>query len=255
MIKKAAYNILESVYKNKGLSATINGLSVRLPVRYFRYFPHNYEAANFQFLKENCKPGDIVLDIGAHLGVFAVAAAMYTNRSGKVYAFEPTSSTNNLLKKTIQYNKLENIVFPRKEAVGKESGKTYFYVSDVEGDNSNSLVSHVRDRNLHSEEIDVVSVDGFAEKMNLEKINFLKIDAEGAEFDVLKGAAKTLQNYRPVCILSIHPVPILSKGDKLEDIYDFVKQLNYSISYNDQPFSKGELMANRELIDLHLRPL
>ena len=255
MIKKAAYNILEAVYKNKGLPRNINGITTRLPVRYFRYFPHNYEAENFQFLKENCNPGDTVLDIGAHLGVFAVAAAKYTNGTGKVYAFEPTPVTNQLLNKTIRFNKLEKIIFPRNEAVGKEIGKTRFYVSDIEGDNSNSLVSYVADRETHGEEINVVSIDSFIEQMNIKKVGFIKIDAEGAEFDVMTGAAKTLQNHRPVVILAIHPSPILSKGDKLEDIYDFIEQLNYSISYHGKAISKNEFCSNNKLIDLHLRPL
>jgi FkbM family methyltransferase len=255
MIKKAVYNFLETIYKNKGLSTIINGVTLRLPVRYFRYFRNDYEAENFKFLKENCNPGNIVLDIGAHLGVFAVIAAKYVKEKGKVYAFEPTSGTYNLLKKTIQFNKVENIISPRNEAVGKKIGKAHFYISQIEGDNSNSLISYVNDREIQSEEIDVVSVDSFVEQWDLQKVNFIKIDAEGAEFDVIQGAIKTFHKHRPSCILSIHPNPILSKGDKLEDIYDFITELNYSILYNNKVIAKDEFCINKELIDLHLLPL
>jgi FkbM family methyltransferase len=255
MIKKTGYALLEALYGTKGLGRTINGVSMKLPVKYFRYFPSDYEMGNFQFLKENCHPGNIVLDIGAHIGVFAVAAAKYVGYNGKVFAFEPTPGTNKLLTKTIQFNKLEKVIFPRSEAIGMVTGKTNFFISDLEGYNSNTLISYIDDRVMHSVEINVITVDGFVEEMKIDKINFLKIDAEGAELDVMKGAIKTFQHHRPITILAIHPDPILAKGDRLEDIYDLLLQLNYNISYNYKPISKDDFCKNRELIDLHLLPL
>lgn len=255
MIKKTGYALLETIYGTKGIARIINGVTIKLPVKYFRYFPADYEADNFQFLKENCKPANTVLDIGAHIGVFAVAAAKYVTGAGKVFAFEPTPSTNKLLQKTIQFNNLANVVFARNEAIGKETGKTTFYISDTEGDNSNTLISYLDDRKIHKLEVNVTSVDTFVEEMKIDKTGFLKIDAEGAELDVMKGAIKTLQQHRPACILSIHPNPILAKGDKLEDIYDLIQQLNYSITYNNKPIAKNEFCSNRELIDVHLLPL
>ena len=87
------------------------------------------------------------------------------------------------------------------------------------------------------------------------KVNFIKIDVEGVEYDTLRGATETLKNLRPLCIVSIHPEPIAAKGDKLEDIYDLMKGLNYKITLDGKEMSREEFLANKEQIDLHIYPL
>ena len=63
------------------------------------------------------------------------------------------------------------------------------------------------------------------------------------------------KKFRPCFILAIHPEPIAKKGDKLEDIYDLLVELNYIIKYNNQLISKETFCTNKELIDLHLIPI
>jgi hypothetical protein len=64
----------------------------------------------------------------------------------------------------------------------------------------------------------------------------------------------TFKNLRPYCILAIHPEPIAAKGDRLEDIYDFVFDLGYKITFENKEMGKAEFCQNREMIDLHLVP-
>jgi FkbM family methyltransferase len=254
-MKELIYNLLDIASMGKGLKRTINGHTLRLPTRYFRYFPDEYEAENFEFLANSCKPGSVIIDIGAHIGLFSVIASQVTGKNGKVYAFEPAPSTYQLLQKTLSINHNEMVIETFQKAVGKETGKITFFVSDGQADNGNSLVNYKEDRPLHGIDVAVTSVDAFVKEKKISKLDFIKIDVEGAEYDTLRGTAETLQNLRPVCIVAIHPEPIKAKGDRLEDIYDFIISQRYRIMFNKKEFSKAELLANKELIDLHIYPL
>jgi FkbM family methyltransferase len=254
-MKEIIYKILDVLTGKKGLRKTINGFSVKLPARYINYFPSDYENENFDFLKKHIKKGDNILDIGAHIGLFSVIAAQLTGSEGKVFAFEPSTETNTLLKQTISINHLDSIIEPHAEAMGAISGKTTFFVSAVKGDNSNSLVSYKDDRQLFPLEVDMNCIDDFVKNNNIRSLSFIKIDVEGAEYDALSGAQNTLKHLRPVCIVAIHPEPIAAKGDSLEKIYDLLASNNYHIYYNKKILSKDEFCNNRELIDLHILPI
>ncbi len=253
-MKEFLYKLLDVATFSRGIKRTISGHTLRLPTRYYKYFPDNYEAENFEFLFAHSKNGDVLLDFGAHIGLFAVIASQATGAAGKVFAFEPSPTTNRLLRKTIAINKAENNITTYQKAVGGEVGKTVFFISDGQADNSNSLVNYKEDRPLHGIDIDVTTIDAFVIEQQLQQVNFVKIDVEGAEFDAIKGAVNTFKKFKPFCILAIHPEPIIAKGDKPEELYDFIIEMNYSILCHNQPISKAVFCANTELIDLHLIP-
>lgn len=253
-MKEFIYKLLDIASMGRGLKRRINGHTLRLPTRYFKYFPETYEAENFEFLSESCKSGAVIIDIGAHIGLFSVIASQVTGKTGKVYAFEPAPSTYALLQKTIVINHEEQIIESFQKAVGKENGKITFFISDDQADNSNSLVNYKEDRSLHGIDVAVTSIDNFVKEKNISKLDFIKIDVEGAEYDTLQGAVNTLKNLKPVCIVAIHPEPIAAKGDRLEDIYDFIVGCNYNIMLNKKEFNKSAMLSNTEMIDLHIYP-
>ena len=253
-MKELVYKIIDLLTFGTGLRKKFNGYPVKIPTRFINYFPSDYEKENFSFLTAQSKPGGVVLDIGAHIGLFAVIASETTGDNGKVFAFEPSPSTTEFLKKTITINKKNNVIEAIQQAMSNEVGKITFFVSDNKIDNSNSLVSYKNDRKLKGIEVDVNTIDNFVASKKLNAVNFIKIDVEGAEYDALRGGIDTFINKKPACILAIHPIPIKAKGDKLEDIYDYILKLNYNISYNNKNISKEEFCLNTEMIDLHLLP-
>jgi FkbM family methyltransferase len=253
-MKELIYKVVDFFTFGRGLSKVFNGQRVRIPTRYINYFPADYEAPNFNFLKQHVSEGSVVLDIGAHIGLFACYTVKTMNGKGKVYAFEPAPATNALLQKTVAINKMGSAIETRSEAMGLKPGKTKFYISNLEGDNSNSLVDYLEDREMKGIDITVASVDSFVQEKKLDKVSFIKIDVEGAEYDTIRGAETTLKTLKPVCILAIHPVGIKEKGDTLEDIYDFVKSCSYNIILDDAPLSREDFIKTTGLIDLHLLP-
>jgi FkbM family methyltransferase len=256
MLKEILFKIINIATFGRGLQKSFaNGYKVRLPARYINYFPGNYENENFEFLKQHCKPGAVIIDIGAHIGLFSVVASKIAGENGKVYAFEPSPTTYAFLQRTIQLNKAGSIIETFQKAVSSAVGTTKFYISDDVIDNSNSLVSYLDDRKLKGIDIVLTTVDAFADEKKIQQLSFIKIDVEGAEYDTLRGAVKTLKTLRPYCMVGIHPAAIKAKGDILGDIYDFIKQCNYQIIVDNKELTKAELMANTNLIDLHLHPL
>ncbi len=254
-MKELIYKIVNFFTFGKGLKKTFHNHAVHLPTRYINYFPAGYEKDNFDFLIASVKEGDTVLDVGAHIGLFAVIASKLTGPAGRVIAFEPAPATFALLQQTVKINKAVDIITPVQKAVGSEPGKTTFFISNSVADNSNSLVSYLGDRPLSGIDIDITSIDTIVTEHQLSRISFVKIDVEGAEYDTLRGAATTLKTFRPNCIVAIHPTPIKAKGDRLEDIYDFIVSLNYRITVDQKELSKEKFLENKDLIDLHIYPL
>jgi FkbM family methyltransferase len=194
-----------------------------------------------------------VIDIGAHIGLLSTIIAQKVGRSGKVYAFEPTPSTFKLLQKTVAINNQSNVVVPFRKAVSDKSGTATFYITDLPAHNSNSIINNKRTyANEHGIEVEVISVDDFVSAQKLSKIDMIKIDAEGAEFAVLKGAAKTIDLYKPKIILALHPEGIVNFGDSLAEIWDFIISKNYEVCFKSEKMTKELFVSQKELFDVFL---
>lgn len=253
-IKEFCYSLLDAATFGKGINRTINGVDIKMPTRYYKYYESDYEKESFAFIKEKVKPGFTVLDIGGHIGLYATAFGKLVGPSGKVYSFEPTPVTNKLLQKTVTINDLKEIVSVQKEAISKEEGETFFYVSDDLADNSNSLVNYAKAKSVKGVRVPLVSIDVFRKRI-AHKIDFIKIDVEGAELDAVKGASETLLNDKPTCILALHPHQIRSKGDSLEEIWDVVTGYNYTVSFQGKKIDKNFFCIQKDLFDVWLLPL
>jgi len=114
MIKELIYKIIDLITFGKGLKRNFTNNSLRIPTRFFRYFPVGYEDENLQIINSKVTKGMCVIDVGAHIGLIAVILGKKVQAEGKVYAFEPTPVTFKLLEKTIRINHLENILIPVK---------------------------------------------------------------------------------------------------------------------------------------------
>lgn len=253
-IKEIAYKVLHILTLGRGLKITVNGFTLRFPTRYFRRFPANYEADNYEFLRKHCGKGQTVIDVGAHLGLFSICAWQCTGRTGKVYSFEPTRTTFDLLQETIRINGARNHVKALQAAVADQKGKVTFYIGEAKTDVANSLVADP-ERKRNSYEVPMVALDEFVEKNNAGHIDFIKIDAEGAELSVLKGARKILTEHRPVCILGMHPSSIYKFGDSAKAIWDFIRDVNYRVEFNETLMEESDFCERSELFEVHLLPI
>jgi len=174
---------------------------------------------NFGILKE----GDVVLDIGANIGYYALIESRLVGNSGKVYAIEPVSRNFKTLKRNIKLNACKNVEIFRL-AVGDKDGKSRIYVSDK---SNLSAMERISGGDLVGvEDVDVVTVDSFLKDKPIP--NLIRMDVEGYEYYIIKGMTKTLMENEKI-LMELHP-PLLPK-EKLEEMIQILKEDNYKIQF------------------------
>ncbi len=137
------------------------------------------------------KSGDTVLDIGANIGTHAVPFAGAIGRSGTMWAFEPQGLVYQMLCGNVALNCLTNVQCLRK-AVGRTNGIVRIpLLSPLTPENFAALPA---EGHLRGEEVDLITIDA----LELESCHLIKIDVEGMETDVIRGARGTIAAYRPV---------------------------------------------------------
>jgi FkbM family methyltransferase len=251
-LKAISYFVLDLATLKKGIMVGINDYKFRLPIRYHKYFPADYEHDNFSFFKRICTPGMNCIDIGAHIGLFSIY--MQKLSGGHVFSFEPTPSTVSVLKKTITLNKVTANIEVVAAAVSDKTGKGRLCIDTQAASVSNSLVQYERTANLETCEVELVTLDEFVKQRNI-KIKFIKIDAEGAELAVLKGAYNTVDNQRPFMVLGLHPAAIAARGETNEMIWQVLKKMKYSVLYDGKEITQNEFCDKKEIFDVHLLPM
>lgn len=254
--KKAYYFLLNTVTFGSGVTVSINNFKLKLPTKYHRLFPRDYESSSFNFFEKNLKPGSTILDIGAHIGLYSVFFAKKSK--GHVYSFEPTPDTASVLRKTIEINKLQDYVTVVPAAVADKAGTATFYISKTEEiATGNSLVDVDFGENYKRDggyEVEVVSIDDFVQKNNLQP-SVLKIDAEGVELEVLRGAKNTFSTFRPAGILGVHPFAYTNKAATLGEIWDLLKEYQLIIQKDGKAITKEEFCSNEDFVfDIEFLP-
>jgi len=218
----------------------VNGEKVRMAPRWARYYPADYEPAKQRFLREHCRPGSTVLDLGAHIGLYTVLMAGYVGEGGRVLAFEPTPATRRQLRRTIRLNRL-SIVEVRDEAVSASTGGALLNDTGEPVSNANSLAPIGRARSQVA--IRTTSLDDLVVP---ERISCLKIDIEGAEVDALRGATALLEKDRPALTIEIHPVQLGLAGQEAVEIWDLLNAFGYVLLDGSQRLSRDEVENRRQ---------
>lgn len=157
---------------------------------------------------------DIVVDVGANIGVYAIPIA---KRVSKVIAFEPHPKTSEMLEKSIKLNKLHNIILVKK-AVG-DSRKKVSYGLSVIPMNSGVTTPHKIESIIETESVDLDTV-----LASENRINWLLIDVEGFEVNVLMGARTILRKYSPKIIIEADHI-------NFEKVNEILKNEGYSITH------------------------
>jgi len=126
-----------------------------------------------------------------------------------------------------------------------------FYAIDNEASNANSLVKQAR----HSRGITIrtSTIDDIASKLNV-RVDLLKIDVEGAEFALLKGARGVIEAYRPLMFLGLHPMAIANSGATLGEVFDLLEEFRYRVIWNGQPMNRQSFSKQTELFDVECWP-
>jgi len=147
-----------------------------------------YEPLETELVKEEVKKGDVVLDIGANIGYYTLIFAKLVGEEGKVYAFEPEPDNFALLKYNVEINGYQNVILVQK-AVSNKSGEIRLYLCEDNKGDHRIYDSHDGRKFV---EIEVIQLDDYFKNYN-GRVDFIKIDIQGAEGGVIQGATLLLQ--------------------------------------------------------------
>ncbi len=141
------------------------------------------------------KSGEVVLDIGANVGFYTMRASRAVGPAGQVVALEPSEHNAQQLEQNLRLNGLSNVRVIRK-AAWSHAGLVGWYESQVPTTNKVSPDSTAK--------IEAVTVDELVEQLDLPRVDWIKVDVEGGEVEVLRGAWRTLEQFRPVLLIEVH---------------------------------------------------
>jgi FkbM family methyltransferase len=191
-----------------------------------------YEQDVVQFLRRALKPGMVAFDLGAHCGYFTLLMREAVGPGGQVHSFEPSPQTYKRLATNIRSNRYSN-VFGRNAAVGAQPG-------------SLTLNTYVNSRAAYSTfgtppfpgsiaaRVPVTSLDLYTSEHAIERVHLAKMDVEGSELEVLKGAQRLLEKFAvQVFVFEVSDLRLQSRGTSSRALIEAFRRWNYSLHQLD----------------------
>lgn len=167
---------------------------------------------------------DLIVDIGSNIGAFSIFASGYAKK-GTVYSIEPVTENFELLERNSKLNKITNIVLIRK-AITESSGERQIFVQL--GDTTMHSFYNPKGESKKTT-VNTLSLNNFMELYKIEKIDFLKMDCEGSEYEILFGTPeKTLRKIKKISMES-HP---LDEKRNLDSMEKYLEQKGFKVSSN-----------------------
>jgi len=186
-----------------------------------------YEKEETEFLRANVRPNDICFDVGGNVGYFSLLLSGLAKK-GIVHTFEPIKGNSTLIEASAALNGIKNIIV-NNTAVGDQNGHVEFSVSQDTA--YSSIINTDRVPEKMRVTVPIISLDEYIKKNQLSKIDILKIDVEGAEAQVLKGAQNLLKNStnRPrIILIELFDDNLLGFNTSSKEITDTFLELGYT---------------------------
>ena len=210
--------------KLNGLKMTLLR-SVKLEINNSVFAVHDFE--DFIILDPNFepfmqawfrpKPGDVFIDIGSHVGKYSIATAKAIGVSGLVIAVEPHPETFKALLKNIELNCLRNLI-AFNYAAWNRSSMLKFYVGGTFSEFSAQKSAQGKSIDVQAKRIDELLIDD----LRLKQVDWIKIDAEKAELEVLEGLEETLKKFKPKLFIEVW-------SKNMESVKTLLKNYDYNL--------------------------
>jgi FkbM family methyltransferase len=214
-------------------------LKIHMPKYHYKYFCRiekgDFLPGHEEHLSQRFTPreGDTVIDIGAHIGRYTITSSKQVGSTGKVVAIEADPDNFQLLKRNIALNNLTNVL-PLHYAVFSTRTRMKLYEQSASAKYNSIMLT--RARTMNYVEVNADTLDSILEQNRINQVNWIKIDVEGAEFEVLKGSNKTLSSNDISLLVEIHNIDDPSHYD---NILNFLKYHNYEITFENR-YGSGE---------------
>ena len=188
-------------------------------------------------IKKEIHSGDVVLDIGAHIGYYTLQFANLVGPTGKVYAFEPEPKNFELLKKNVQINKHDNVVLIQK-IVSDKDGIVEFFISKFDSIGNKLFKSNEAGSSI---KIESTTLDEYFKDLK-KKIDFIKMDIQGGEGKAILGMKNLLKENKNLKIIQEWwPDALKQNNTNPEDHLKFLQHIGYKIYEIDGTIKKDIL--------------
>ena len=207
---------------------TIFGEKILFPVMSGNIFKHIFygtpEADTLLILKENTKLSFTALDLGAHYGFFSLFLSNLVGDQGKIFSFEPTESTYNILKKNTQHK--GNISIHNQGFFSSEVSITFNHYGDNYSGLNSIYSPRLQEKLTPDQQVKkFVALDDFCKERNIFP-DLIKIDCESSEFEILRGSVQILEEVRPILVIEFGDV--LGKDlPRSSAVFDFLNTHSY----------------------------
>jgi len=181
------------------------------------------------------RPGDVIVDVGANTGGYTILFGHLVGRTGFVHVFEPVPDTFIVLESNIKKARLTARTRLNNCAVGNRLGTTQIYLPGEDRTEA-ALVRHEfaswASSKITSFVCKLVTLDDYVSRNKVARIDFVKIDVEGAELLVLQGMKAILSSSNPpILMLELFPTWMKDFGYSLEDLFGFLRSLDYEVYF------------------------
>lgn len=171
---------------------------------------------------ERLPPGGVLIDVGANVGYFSIIGARAVGSTGTVHAFEPVDAIYEVLCRNVALNGLSNVE-AHHLACFSSSGRMA-----VEQDWDSGKSHLCLDNTADARFVSVTTLDEFADQKKLARVDFIKIDAEGSDFEVLKGSSRTIEKFRPKIFIEVNHLSRF--GGSISDVRRFFEDCRYEVT-------------------------
>jgi len=206
------------------------------------YYQGVYERVETERIRQIVKPGMFVCDVGANIGYFTLNLARLVGDTGRVFAFEPTEWAFRRLSTNITLNDFRNIVANKyalsdSSATGRKDTRIAAFRASWTLDGSSPTSK--------DETLEFTTLDQYFGNDH-KRLDFMKIDVDGYEYRVIKGARETIQTFRPILFLEIGRWTMEEVGDRPEELVDLLADLGYCFL---NPDGSKRYSSPRHLLD------
>jgi FkbM family methyltransferase len=185
-----------------------------------------FETGELAFAEGFLRPGMTVLDIGAHQGLYTLLASRRVRPSGRVFSFEPSPRERRALRLNLAINFCDNVAV-QSLALGSEETTADLYVVDEYNTGYNSLKPPRVAQATRAVPVKIGTLDHWLGEKKIDRVDFIKLDVEGAELSVLKGASKSLARMRPVLLVEVAQIRTAAWGYEAVEIVRFLQNIGY----------------------------
>lgn len=213
-----------------------------------------YEREEIEFVRSVLKAGDTAIDAGGHIGFFTMQMAAMVGPTGAVYSFEPYGPNADLLERSIDENRFEDRVTVQRAAVGATTGTaTLTFPTETLNSGGAYLLRAGTSPLTGNQKADVPIVA--LDDVTLQgRVRLIKMDVEGAEPQVIRGAARLLAEHRPTILSELHPTQLhRASGVTADQFLDQMRAVGYRARTVDgAPLERAPVDA---LISIVLEPI